>query len=130
MESSGREPGPRSWTPRVVAPVALIATALVAILVVVSSLGDSGDDSGTKVERTTTSTEANGCGGGDPPNAQAVKNGYYVLEEGEDLTNVAEQTCIPVDQLQELNPNLDPLQLPVGGCVDLVVDGCKVLAQS
>jgi hypothetical protein len=113
----------------VIAPVALIATALVALLIVVSAL--NGDSDGSKqAERTTTSTDATGCEAGQPPAEHAVKNGYYVLEEGEDLTNVAERTCITVEQLQQLNPNLDPLSLPVGGCVDLVVDGCKALAQS
>jgi hypothetical protein len=130
MESTGREPGPRSWTLRVIAPVALVSTALVALLIVVSALdGDSGDD-GDRAERTTTTTETNGCAAGEPPAQNAVEDGYYVLEEGEDLTTVEERTCIPVEQLQELNPNLDPLSLPVGGCVDLVVDGCKALAQS
>ena len=113
-----------------IAPVALIATALVAILIVMSAIGDDSGDGDKNAEDTTTSTQVAGCDGGEPPAADAVKNGYYVLEEGEDLTNVSERTCIPVEQLQELNPNLDPLQLPVGGCVDLVVDGCKALAQS
>jgi hypothetical protein len=129
MEPRGREPGPRSWTLRVLAPVALIATGLVAVLIVVASVGDS-DDESPRAEQTTTTTEETGCAAGEPPAANAVEDGYYVLEAGEDLTNVAERTCIPVDELLELNPNLDPLSLPVGGCVDLVVDGCKALAQS
>lgn len=129
MESSGREPGPRSWTLRVIAPVALVATALVAFVIVTSTIDDS-DQESKNGETTTTATEATGCEGGVPPAENAVEDGYYVLEEGEDLTNVAERTCIPVEQLQELNPNLDPLSLPVGGCVDLVVDGCKALAES
>ena len=111
-----------------IAPVALIATALVAFLIIRGAMDDSDHES--KTEQTTTSTQVAGCEGGEPPAAQAVKDGYYVLEEGEDLTNVSEQTCISVEQLQQLNPNLDPLQLPVGGCVDLVADGCKALANS
>ena len=130
MESTGREPGPRSWTLRVIAPVALIATVLVAVLIVVAAVNDDSGDGSEQAEHTTTSTEATGCEGGQPPAEHAVKDGYYVLEEGEDLTNVSERTCISVEQLQLLNPNLDPLSLPVGGCVDLIVDGCKALAQS
>jgi hypothetical protein len=129
MESPGRDAGPRSWTLRVIAPVALVATAMVAFLIVTGTLDGSGDSS-SGGDQTTTSTQAGGCeGGGNPDAQQAVADGYYVLEQGEDLTNVAGRTCISVERLQELNPNLDPLSLPVGGCVDLVVDGCKALAQ-
>ena len=109
--------------------MALIATVLIAFLIIRGGVGDS-DNESKQAEPTTTSTAASGCAAGEAPDQQAVKNGYYVLESGEDLTSVAAATCLPVDRLQELNPNLDPLSLPVGGCVDLVVDGCKALAQS
>ncbi len=109
--------------------MALIATGLVAVLIVIAAV-DGSDDESTSAERTTTTTEETGCAGGEPPAANAVEDGYYVLEAGEDLTTVEERTCIPVEELLDLNPNLDPLSLPVGGCVDLVVDGCKALAQS
>lgn len=128
MESRGRDAPPRSWTLRVLAPLALIATALVAFLIIRAAIDDS-DNGSTKADGTTTSTAASGCPSGEPPDADAVRNGYYVLEAGENLSTVAEQTCISVDQLEELNPNLDTQSLPVGGCVDLVVDGCKALAQ-
>lgn len=110
--------------------MALIATALVVVLLVQGALSDDGGDSGGPSGGTTSETETGTCAGDEPDAAEAVEDGYYVLEEGEDLTNVADRTCIPVEELQELNPNLDPLSLPVGGCVDLVVDGCKALAQS
>ena len=110
------------------APVALVATALVAFLIVRAAIDDSDTDS-KKAERTTTSTTASGCEGGEAPDQEAVDNGYYVLDAGESLGTVAERTCIPIEQIEELNPNLDPQSLPVGGCVDLVVDGCKALAQ-
>ena len=106
--------------------MALIATVLVAFLIVRAALDDEGDSK--SAERTTTSTSAAGCPA-EPPDQQAVKNGYYVLQAGENLSTVAEQTCIPVDSIEQLNPDLDTQSLPVGGCVDLVVDGCKVLAQ-
>jgi hypothetical protein len=112
----------------VIAPVALVATALVAFLIIQGTVGDS-DGVSEQAEETTT-TQASGCETGEPPAANAVEDGYYVVEAGEDLTNVSERTCIPVERLEELNPNLDPLSIPVNGCIDLVVDGCKVLAQS
>jgi hypothetical protein len=112
----------------VLAPLALIATALVAFLIIRAAVDDS-DQGSSKAERTTTSTATASCPSGEPPDAEAVKNGYYVLQAGENLSTVAEKTCISVDQIEELNPNLDTQSLPVGGCVDLVVDGCKALAQ-
>ena len=127
MEPSGRDAAaPRSWTLRVIAPVALVATALVAILIVRAAVDDSGEQP-SSTQHTATSTTATGCDG--QVAAQAVENGYYVLQAGESLGSVAERTCVPLEQIEELNPNLDPQSLPVGGCVDLVVDGCKALAQ-
>jgi hypothetical protein len=76
-----------------------------------------------------TGARARGLGGrhGDE---EAIRNGYYVVEEGDNFTTIAERTCIPEDQLQELNPNLDPFGLQVQNCVDLVPDGCKKLVES
>lgn len=111
-----------------IAPVALIATVLVAFLIVRGATDDN-DGESKKSERPTTSTTASGCPSGAPADEQAVKDGYYVLEAGENLSTVAERTCIPVDEIERLNPDLDAQSLPVGGCVDLVADGCKVLAQ-
>ena len=108
--------------------MALIATVLVAFLIVRAALDDEGKDSKRAEQTTTSSTSGSGCPA-EPPDEGAVKDGYYVLQAGENLSTVAEQTCIPVDQLEQLNPDLDTQSLPVGGCVDLVVDGCKVLAQ-
>ncbi len=42
-----------------------------------------------------------------------------MIEPGEDLSIVADRTCIPIDELIELNPNLDPQLIQVGSCVDL-----------
>jgi hypothetical protein len=107
----------------VLAPVALIATALVVFLIIARGLDDSGEQAETREQ----TSAASGC---QPDDEQAVEAGYYVLEEGEDLSDVASATCLQVDRLLKLNPGLDPLGLPIGGCVDLVVDGCKALAES
>ena len=52
--------------------------------------------------------------GGCKPAADSrrVKDGYYVVQAGTSgSTTIAEKTCIPVDQLVQLNPNLDPQAL-------------------
>ena len=123
MDRSARDAGPSSWTARVIAPLAVLLAALAVILVVNTSFDDSGERSEPVASE---SAEPTGC---EPDAQNAVEDGYYVLETGEDLSVVASKTCIDTEELEALNPNLDPQQLPVGGCVDLVVDGCKVLAE-
>jgi len=110
-----------SWTARVLAPLALLVAALAIFLVISSSLDGSAD---TEPETASRSDPA-GC---QPQAENAVEDGYYVLEAGEDLSVVEAKTCVDIEALEKLNPDLDPQQLPVGGCVDLVAEGCKVLA--
>jgi hypothetical protein len=125
MEARGRDQEPRSWTARVLAPVALVATVCVLIIVVVASLGDS-DSNGDETTSPTT-TAAKGCGA-DPPNPPAdaaIESGFYIIKAGETLGTVSERTCLSGNQLEILNPELDPLQLPVGACVNLRRDACE-----
>ena len=53
----------------------------------------------------------------------------YVIKSGEDLSVVADRTCIPIERLIRLNENLDPQLIQVGSCVDLRFEGCKALAE-
>ena len=113
---------PTSWTARVLAPIVLVAVAAAIVLVISDSLSDnSGDDESTSSAQTTET----GC---TPDADQAVKDGFYVVKEGDNFTTIADKTCISVQQLQELNPNLDSFGLQPQNCVDLVPDGCKKLA--
>lgn len=121
-ERDSQEARPSSWTARILAPLALVVVAAAVVLLVTGNL--DGSDGKRKGDRErTASTE--GC---NPEAEGAVENGYFVIEPGEDLSVVADRTCIPIDELIELNPNLDPQLIQVGSCVDLVVDGCKALA--
>lgn len=115
---------PQSWTARILAPLALVIAVAAVIAVVSSNLDDSGRD-GRDGDGRSEATE----GGCRPDAEQAVENGYYVIEPGEDLSVVADRTCIPIERLIALNENLDPQLLQVGSCVDLVRDGCKALAE-
>jgi len=122
MPDSSDERKPTSWTARVLAPVLLIVVAAAIVLIVSGSL--SGNDDGSSSEDHKRSSNSN-CPGA---SEEAIKNGYYVVEEGDNFTTIAEKTCISEQRLQELNPNLDPFGLQVQNCVDLVPDGCKKLA--
>jgi hypothetical protein len=122
MEATGRDQEPRSWTLRVLAPVALIATVGVLIAVITGTLSDSDSDGN---ETTETSTEpVRGCPE-NPPADAALENGYYIIKAGENLGTVTARTCVQGSKLERLNPDLDPLRLPVGACVNLRPNGCE-----
>ena len=66
-----------------------------------------------------------------PPARRATvkpKRKYYVVQPGDTFGGIAQKEGIPIARLEKLNPKLDTQLLPQKGCVDLVPDGCKVLA--
>jgi hypothetical protein len=125
MNRRAGERKPASWTARVLAPLALAVVALTAIAIVTGSLdGNDDDDGGRERERASQST---GC---QPEAAEAVEDGYYVIQPGEPgLSSVASRTCISLDRLLRLNEDLDPQAIPPLACIDLRRDGCKALAE-
>lgn len=120
---------PRSWTARVIAPLALAAVIAVVYLVASGSIGGLDDDgspeNSKKQERVASRTTCD-----DPEALDAVEAGYYVVtaDDTAGMSGIADKTCIPPDRLQNLNPDLDPNTLQVDNCVDLIRDGCKALA--
>ena len=123
MDRPIRDRKPTSWTARVLAPLLLVAAVGAVILIVSGTLsGDDGDDPEGNGQ-----TETSDCR---PSAPDAVENGYYVVtaEDTAGLTGIADKTCVSVERLEELNPNLDPQTLQVSNCVDLVRDGCKELS--
>ena len=126
MDAMGREPGPRSWTARIIAPLFLLVVVAAVVIVISNSLS-SDDDSDSTDGATARQAQTSGCS----DEARAVlKDGYYVVQADDTagLSGIAAKTCTTVDRLEELNPNLDPQALQVENCVDLVPDGCKKLA--
>jgi hypothetical protein len=124
MEASRRDLEPRSWTLRVLAPLAIVATVGVLVIVIAGSLGDS-DSDGKSTSSSTTTNAAKGCAAGNPPADAAIEAGYYIIKAGESLGTVTDRTCVQGSKLERLNPELDPLQLQVGACVNLKPDGCE-----
>jgi LysM repeat protein len=112
---------------RVLAPLALVAFGL-ALLLIVASAGGGGDDepskgSATQQEqrdlelardkRRREKTEEAREGQGKLP------QGIYVVKTGDTLGAIAEKTGVPVEKLQELNPELDPQALVSGQKIKL-----------
>lgn len=108
-----------------VAPLALAGVLAAVVLIVGGSLGSSDDEDGANTGGGKGRTTTSGC---QPAADNAVREGFFVIESGEDLSVVAEKTCISPERLERLNPNLDPQLIPIGACVDLRKEGCKALA--
>jgi hypothetical protein len=126
MNPDRDERGTASWGPRVAAPLALVAAAVIVLAVVAGSLdGDQGGGSeggGERQGRTVADCT--------PSEPEALRDGYYVVQPGEPgLSAVSDKTCLPMRRLQRLNEELDPQLIPQGACVNLRRDGCKVLAE-
>jgi hypothetical protein len=102
---------------RLLAVLAVGLSAVAIGLIVVTSLGGSSSGSSS-----TTALEAGKCNRGAD---DAIKAGYYLVQTGETLTSIAERTCMDPQELATLNPELDPLALSAGACVNLTAGGCK-----
>src|SRR3954447_18526090 len=110
---------------RFLAPVALIAFGLALIVVLSSS--DSGGNGNT--ESASERQKDQDLGGSTKTTKKrkakaAAANGSlptrsYTVQRGDTLGSISEKTGIPVDQLQELNPQIDPQQLTTGQKIKL-----------
>lgn len=120
MEPKARR-GFGRWLTRLAAFVALVG-AVVAVAVVVAGSIDGGDE--RKGERKG-GPELAGC---QPEFEDAVASGYYVVQENDLLSLIAQRTCVPEDDLLRLNPNIDPQNLEVGRCVNLEERACATRA--
>jgi LysM repeat protein len=111
---------------RVLAPLALVAFG-VALFIIVASTGGGNDEpsnsSATQQEqrdlelakerarRQKSDERREGQG--------KLPTGIYVVKTGDTLGAIAEKTGIPVERLQELNPELDPQALVSGQKIKL-----------
>jgi LysM repeat protein len=99
---------------RIFAVSALVIAAIVVVVVISSSLGGSSDSSSPHASR---------------PNKQKEHHDkYYVVQPGDTFAGIADKEGYSVQHLEKLNPNLDTQLLPENGCINLVPDGCKILA--
>jgi LysM repeat protein len=104
-----------SISARIIAPVALAVCAVAVLVVIGGSLGgsDSSDGKGssadTETQQTTGATTTTG----------KRRPATYTVKSGDTLGAIAESTGVPVDMLQELNPELDPQALIAGQKIQL-----------
>jgi LysM domain len=98
---------------RIFAPLALLACGAAVAVVVVTFTNEQGDDDSP--ERTTTQAGERTTPGRDGRPARR----FYRVKLNDTLGLIAEKTGVPVERLQELNPELDPQNLVVGQRVKL-----------
>jgi LysM repeat protein len=96
----------RTWTARLMAPLAFLAAAIVLILLVQSGL--SADDPEPGTSATTSATTASGT------TTVATERRRYRVRRGDTLESIAAKFGTTVEALIELNPDIDPLALSPG----------------
>jgi len=89
---------------RLAAPLALLAAA-VAVVVVVQASRSSSPSSTPSATRTTVTQPAR--------HARQVRRAYLV-KAGDTLTVIADKTGVSLDEIQQLNPDIDPNALQTG----------------
>jgi LysM repeat protein len=99
-------------------PLALIVV-LVAFLAIVTSSGDSGGSSSSSDESaTTTSTETSTTTkAATKAKVKAKKKAAgatYTVQVGDTLGGIADKTGVPLERIEELNPNVDPHSMNAG----------------
>lgn len=105
------------------APLALLAVVVAIFLVVTSTLtsadGEDSPSSGTATSQTDTAstTETGGRTTTTPRKKRQPKT--YTVQAGDILSTVSEQTGVSVEELQTLNPEVDPQALQVGQVLKL-----------
>jgi LysM repeat protein len=107
MPNHGR---PRRSPARLIAPVALVAS-LAAVALVVSS-STSGDDNGGDGGNATRTAEPRPQQ--QERRRQQPQRTFYRVKLNDTLGLIAEQTGVTVEQIEALNPELDPQNLIVG----------------
>jgi LysM repeat protein len=108
--------GARQRAARFAAPVAFLAAATIAVLVVRSALSD---EPGTPVNppattAATTTTAPPATTTQRPPTTTTTEGEFYEIQAGDTLETIAAAHGTTVEQLLVLNPDVDPVALSIG----------------
>jgi LysM repeat protein len=105
---AGRSPA------RLLAPLALVAFALALFIVVSGTTKDDGNTPGARdTAQPAQTTAPNGSGKKRKPPRS------YTVKTGDTPSGIAEKVNVPLDQILELNPDLDPQTLTPGTKIKL-----------
>ena len=109
------EPRNSGISGRVLAPAALAVCAVLFLLVIATSGGgggssgsdeEKGDSANKQTQSTRTTTQKR--------KPKRASGSTYTVKTGDTLGSISEETGVNVEQLQELNPDLDPQALVAG----------------
>lgn len=92
------------------APLALVLVAVAVAVVILNSQAIDGDDEAPEVT-TTPQTETERVR--TTPSGRRLRRNY-VVRPGDSFGAIAERTGVPIEQLEQLNPEVDPQALVVG----------------
>ena len=108
----------RSSSARVFAPLALAVFLVVLFIVVSGSLGGGGDgnviDTGAPANATKSKSKDEPTDTDTATAPVTPKKDSYTVKEGDTLDGIATKTGVPVEQIEELNPSIDPRALTPG----------------
>jgi hypothetical protein len=110
-----RDYGRRRSPARLLAPLALLVVAGACVAVVAASTGSDGDDDGGQSTTRTAERDRRENRG----ERRRRQRATYTVKLNDTLGLISEKTGVPVERLQELNPELDQQSLVVGQRIKL-----------
>jgi hypothetical protein len=99
---------------RVLAVIALVVGFLLVVITIATSGGggDDGDDGSDGDEQAESA-------GPTAKGERALEEGVWLVEEGDTLVSISEETGVDLDELVELNTDIDPQALITGQRISL-----------
>lgn len=91
---------------RLAAPLALLAAAVAVVVVVAASRSSAPSSTPSSATRTTVTQPARA--------SRRVTPRAYVVRSGDTLTVISDKTGVSLDEIQRLNPDVDPNALQTG----------------
>jgi LysM repeat protein len=96
------------------APLAFLAAATIAVLLIKAGLGGGSKNTTTTAAETRTATVATSTRSGTTTQTATTAARYYTIQSGDTLGSVAIKENTTVADLLRLNPGVDPQALHVG----------------
>lgn len=109
-------PARSSSSARILAPAALAVCAVAVLFVIGGSVGGDGSSGGGGSSSADTADTQTADTATTPVKRQPTT---YTVELGDTLGAIAEKTGVPIETIQELNPELDPQALIAGQKIQL-----------
>jgi LysM repeat protein len=100
------------WGARLLAPAAFLAAATVAVLLIRAGLDPTGEPTTTQPPHTTRSGETTTQPAATRPRRRVSRT--YTIRAGDTFETIASDRGTTVEELQALNPDVDPNSLQVG----------------